>query len=225
LEDFRTMKRAILSAGLALLLIASGSARAGNISINFDTDASGSPINAPSFFSEATALTTLYSSIGVTFSGPGGNDGGAILNQDANFSIGPALSSPNFLAFNSFASMADGGIPQGPETISFATLATSVSIYAASGSLYTLTAFNSSNAQIAQDVVIDNGSWNLLSVSGSGIAYVTVNNASLFWLLDNLTVTNSATVPEPGTMTLLGLGAISLLGFSALRNRRSATSA
>ena len=216
------MKRTFLvTSVLVLTLVGNVSAQAGTININFDTDASGNPLSAPSEFAATTALTNLYTPLGVTFSGPGGNDGGAILNQSSNFSIGLALSQPNFLAFNSFAMLSDGGTPTSPETISFSTPASSVSIYAASGTLYTLTAFNSSNVQIGQDVVTDNGGWNLLSVSASGIAYVTVDNTSPLWVLDNLSVTNGAVaVPEPSSLVAVGLGVASLLGFSGLRRRR-----
>jgi len=53
-------------------------ANAAVISINFDVDANGNPINAqPGFARYTAALTTLYSPLGVTFSGPAPNSGGA----------------------------------------------------------------------------------------------------------------------------------------------------
>ena len=97
----------------AAVLVPVGRAEA--VLINFDTDASGNALSAPCFFGATTRLTELYAPLGVHFSGPGGNDGGAILNECSNFGVN-ALSSPNFLAFNRSAPMSDGGIPQDPET-------------------------------------------------------------------------------------------------------------
>ena len=45
------------------------------------------------------ALTGEYDSLGVTFAGPGGFDGGAILDECSGFGIS-GYSPPNFLAFN-----------------------------------------------------------------------------------------------------------------------------
>src|SRR3954451_24353080 len=91
-------------------LVPTGSVRAGFIT--FDVDAAGNPITAPTTFAEATALTDLYASLGVHFRGPGGNNGGAILN-DANFAV-KALSGRNFLAFDRTALLANGGTPTDP---------------------------------------------------------------------------------------------------------------
>jgi hypothetical protein len=49
-------------------------------SIDFET-------GAPDDFSDATALTTTYIGLGVLFSGPGGNNGGAIMDQSGNFGL------------------------------------------------------------------------------------------------------------------------------------------
>ena len=38
-------------------------------------------VDAPCDFAETNALTSEYSGLGVNFSGPGGKDGGAILNE------------------------------------------------------------------------------------------------------------------------------------------------
>jgi hypothetical protein len=185
------------------------------------TDSNGNAINAPTLFAETTALRDLYAPLGVHFDGPGGNNGGAILDQGSIFSVGAALSQPNFLAFNFESEMSDGGIPDGPETISFDALASSVSIYAGSGSTYTLTAFNSSDSQIGQDVVTDHGGWNLLSVAASGIKSVTISNNSNVFVLDNLTVHTAVATPEPATLTLLGSGFLACGGLRLRRWRRS----
>src|SRR5262245_9362983 len=108
------IRRLSFAVAMAVACGFGASARA-DVLINFDVDAFGNPVNAPGLFLDTTHLTELYSPLGVHFSGPGGNDGGAILNQSGNFGV-PALSTPNFLAFNSGARMQDGGIPIGPET-------------------------------------------------------------------------------------------------------------
>ncbi|HEY6866638.1 MAG TPA: hypothetical protein VI792_05230, partial [Candidatus Eisenbacteria bacterium] len=59
-------------------------------------------------------LRDAYQSLGVRFSGPGALDGGAILDQCGNFGVN-GYSPPNFVAFNAGATMANGGVPIGPE--------------------------------------------------------------------------------------------------------------
>ncbi len=80
--------------------------------INFDE------LSAPCLFFFTVALTDEYDPLGVTFSGPGGFNGGAVLDECSNFGV-TGYSPPNFLAFNSESDLADGGIPDGPETLTF----------------------------------------------------------------------------------------------------------
>jgi hypothetical protein len=107
-----------------LMLTAASNTYATIQTINFDTDALGNAINAPTLFSAATPLTDLYVDQGVTFSALDRTaqittfpkDGiettqsvnvlntasagmGSILNQGANFGNN-AKSGDNFLAFN-----------------------------------------------------------------------------------------------------------------------------
>ena len=81
--------------------------------INFDD------LDEPCEFIETTALRDRYLSLGVQFSEPGSLDGGAILNECGGFGV-TGHSPPNVLAFDNGAQLSDGGIPRGPETISFA---------------------------------------------------------------------------------------------------------
>jgi Ca2+-binding RTX toxin-like protein len=116
------------------------------VTINFDTDANGNALNSPPIFQDTTALTNLYSSLGINFSGSGSIiNGGAILDEDGNFGV-PALSGSGFLAFNRDAILSDGGIPTDPEIITFNTPISNFSIFASGGenaTTFQLQAFDS----------------------------------------------------------------------------------
>lgn len=70
-------------------------------------------VTAPCAFNQTTRLTNQYAGLGVIFAGPGGNDGGAIMNECGSFSVS-GQSSPNFLVFNTGVSLSDGGVPREP---------------------------------------------------------------------------------------------------------------
>jgi hypothetical protein len=176
--------------------------------INFDVDSNGNPVNAPSNFSSTTRLTTLYSSLGVIFSGPGGNDGGAILNQSSNFGVS-ALSTPNFLAFNHDSFLNDGGIPRGPETATFSFDVSTVSIFASGGgnaSTFQLQAFDIGNNLIGTDTQSSGaGAFVQLSLGVAGIRSIvlTQTNGDNTYVYDDLFFVGAA-VPEPTTWALIG---------------------
>lgn len=97
--------------------------------INFDVDAHGHPIIADHLFIDSTPLTTEYSSLGVTFAGDVGNNGGSIID-DESWLIS-AASGRNFLAFNRLdTDNAIGGQPIGPETLLFSRPISSATILA-----------------------------------------------------------------------------------------------
>jgi PEP-CTERM motif len=199
--------------------------------INFDVDSAGNPINAPIFFSQTTHLTDLYAPQGVHFRGPGGNDGGAILDQGSNFGV-PALSGSNFLAFNRLteAMMADGGHPIDPETIAFDTPQAVVSIFAAPGvfdeaeaafGTFRMDAFDVHGMLLGTSILSSFGNYVQLSLtSTSGIASVQLTETSgdLLFVYDNLAF--STIVPEPGSLALLGIGGLISAGYLAARARR-----
>jgi hypothetical protein len=101
-------------------------------------------------------LTDLYAASGAIFSGPGGNNGGAILDQAGRFGVN-ARSGESFLAFNRVgAAMLDGSLPIDPEAITFATLVTDVSIWASGGAetaSFLMEAFDAADALVGTSTV------------------------------------------------------------------------
>ena len=168
-------------------------------------------VAAPCVFADTTALREQYSSLGVHFTGPGVNDGGAILNMCGNFGL-DARSGENFLAFNRDSEMEDGGIPKEPETIEFDQLMRYVSIYAAGGrnvDSFTMDAYDALDNLIDTDAVATQG-WAELSVSSqAGISRIvlsqTGNNAFVY---DDLSF---EVIPEPATLLTLAFGGLALL--------------
>ncbi len=222
----RLSMKTILAVIGAVVLVFAVPCSAGTI--NFDTDANGNLINAPDDFSATTNLTTLYSPLGVTFSGSGGsNNGGAILNEASNFGVS-ALSGANFLAFNPNVNvtLANGGLPIDPETINFASPQSLVTLYVATGSngtaSFELEGYQSS-VLVASSTATSTSGYEPLSVSfPSGMNSVVLSGgADRPFVVDNLSF---QAVPEPSTLALLAAGAIGLLGYG-WRRRRATKSA
>jgi hypothetical protein len=193
--------------------------------INFDTDANGNSINAPSLFFNSTALTDLYAPLGVKFSGSGQLSGGSIIDQLGNFGVN-ALSGSNFLAFNRDAMLSNGDIPTDPETISFADSIGDFSIFASGGvfsNTFQLQAFDLNNLLLgASTINTAVGEWKKLSFSSSlgnvSKVVLTGTGAASYFVYDNLSFTPvSKSVPEPGSLlglvTFATFGATSLLKF------------
>ena len=191
--------------------------KAQTIFINFDTDSGGNPIAAPALFNQTTALTNLYASLGVSFAGPGGNNGGAVINESGEFGVS-ALSGTNFLAFNplapSYGDLENGGMPEGPETITFKTLATKVSIFVAGGEsikTFLLQGYNASGVLVDTDLVSTENFSELEVTSASGMQSVLLSETSPLisatsgYVFDNLSITD---IPEPDTMSYMLLGFI-----------------
>lgn len=186
--------------GVCLGLSGATASTARAVTINFDTDAAGNPLTAPSLFADADPLTTLYASLGVVFAGPAPGDGGAILDESSSFGV-TARSGSNFLAFNREATMQNGGTPTGPETLTFSTPVSSVSIYGAGGSnvdTFTMTAFDNLGVVIDTDTVSSQQFAQIeVSAGGPGISSVVLTeNGDPFFVYDDLSF---IFVPEPAS--------------------------
>ena len=144
---------------------------------------------APCLFRDTVRLTGKYAVLGVIFEGPGGNDGGAILNECSNFGVS-GYSSPNFLAFNSHATLSDGGIPRTPETMHFSPAVSQVQVLAGSnsgaGQMLTMEAYNDINVLVDSATITLSQAMTPISVSGIGITTVVVSTSTRAFVLDDL---------------------------------------
>ena len=221
------LKKLSIAIGTAFITLGTISTAQASL-INFDTDANGNPINAPSTFIESTALTNLYAPLGVTFSGPVQLSGGIILDQSSNFGIN-ALSGSNFLAFNRDldAILSNGGLPIDPESISFADPISDFSIFASGGfesNTFQLQAFDINNLLLGTNTITTAvKEFGQLSFSSSlgNISRVILTGigADNTFVYDNLSFTPvSKSVPEPASLIgILGLGAF---GITSLCKRK-----
>ena len=191
------MHRRVMFAALVIAFIPA-SLKA--VTINFDD------ITAPPAFINTSPLTTAYSFLGVTFSGPSPGTGGAILNQQSSFGVN-AQSGVNFLAFNRTAAYSNGNLATDPETLTFSTPINTFSIFASGGGQS-----NSFQAQAflgATPVTSATGSntaasYVLLSLSASSFNRVVLSGtgADTAFVFDTL---NFTLVPEPVSLPVLGL--------------------
>jgi hypothetical protein len=157
-----------------------GGAKPDPVFIDFDD------VTAPDLFIDTIALTDTYSSLGVNFSGPSANSGGGIVT-DISWPI-TGNSDPNILGFNNGASYSDAGSPTGPETITFSTPASSVSILAglSEAGTITMTAYDSSDSVLDIDSIAADDSMALLSVSAADIDHVIISYSGGVCVLDDL---------------------------------------
>jgi hypothetical protein len=147
---------------------------------------------APCLFHDTIRLTGKYAGLGVIFEGPGGNDGGAILNECGNFGVS-GHSSPNFLAFNAGSALSDGGIPRAPETMHFSPAVSQVQFLAGSGfsagQMLTVEGYNDINLLVDSATITLSPAMSPISVSGIGITTVVVSTSADVFVLDDLQFT------------------------------------
>jgi len=163
-------------------------------------------------FADSTPLTTQFSSLGITFSEATVITAGESLNE-LDF---PPYSGTN-VAFD------DGS----PIMLAFSLPASFVGAFFTYLEPLTIDAFDASHALVAtttsafsaNDVLSGNSPNEFLSVNAEGIAYVSITGdpAGASFTMDDL----SFTVPEPETLTLLGIGITTLLMIRP-RNKRTA---
>ncbi len=219
-----------LPAALFLAIVVTAAPSPAGTLITFDTDAAGNPLPPqPALFADTTALRELYAPVGVHFLGPDTLDGGAILDAASGFGV-PALSGLNFFAFNAAATLADGGIPQGPETILFDTPQFYVSFMIAGGNDIVGFAFeifdeNGASLEYRTEIAQD---WELVEFQAQGIRKLVLNRIAGgdAFVIEDLYfeefIAPNVSVPEPSAAALMLCGALPL---AWTLSRRRATGA
>jgi hypothetical protein len=153
-----------------------------DIEINFDDD------TAPDAFMDTTRLLDQYAGWGVNFEGPGGNDGGAVLN-DSIWSI-TGHSSPNFLAFNASSTLSDGGTPIGPETVRFdePIVFFEAAFASGPGGTLTLKAYDTGGYLVDQKTATLTATVQRVRVMGRHIARVEFGCNANSWIMDDICI-------------------------------------
>ncbi|MEA2640478.1 MAG: hypothetical protein QOF51_1872 [Chloroflexota bacterium] len=184
--------------------------------INFDD------IAGACSFGTANPLRSEAQGAGLTFAG-----GGAVLNQGCTGFGVTGFSGTNFLVFSPSQTLQDSSHPSLPETVTFPSAASQVSIRVAGtgGVAVTLTARDGNGTVVATSNPLSlSTAMQLLSVSGVGIRSVTLSTTSASYLIqaDDLswtaaaaptatsTPTNTPTNTPTSTPTLTLFGHVSL---------------
>ncbi len=155
------------------------------VMINFDD------VAAPSFFLDATPLTTEYAAQGVTFTGPGSRDGGAILSETAGGFTADPNSRPNVLAFSSVALLHSGGRARGPETLNFSPAVTSITLSAALASAFdagalALDAYDTQGVRLDTQTVTLSTRWHRVTIAVPGVTRLVLTATARSFMLDDL---------------------------------------
>lgn len=153
-----------------------------DIEINFDD------VTVPEAFLDVTRLTEQYAGFGVHFEGPGGNNGGAVLN-DSSWSIS-GHSSPNFLAFSTIGTLSDGGKPIGPEIIHVdeSIVFFEAAFGAGSGGTLTLKAYDTAGYLVDTKTATLTAAVQRVRVMGRHIARVEFDCDANSWIMDDICI-------------------------------------
>jgi len=165
----------------------------------------------PCHFPETVALRDRYAPLGVVFPGPGDSGGGAILGDCSKFGV-EGYGGYRFLAFNAAARLADGGVPKGPEVLSFSWPVQSVEVLTGSpaqGSV-TLSCLDGDGAPAGSATIGLGKALQPLSVSGQDIASCQIDFDAAALVLDNPRFTPQDALPIPA-QTSPGTGLLILL--------------
>lgn len=152
---------------------------------------------APCSFVDTVALTSEYFVQGVVFRGPGGFDGGAILDECGNFGV-TGYSPPNFFAFNTASALNNGGVPQGPETLTFGPVCSYVRIKAGGALAGTirLECFDVLHASLGSVSLAGTANLQELQLAAPGIASCVLSFTGTVAVFDDLEYgQGSVTVP------------------------------
>jgi hypothetical protein len=183
----RRLPPAVLLATLLLVLVPAG-APAATRTINFDE------FHAETLFLNSDGpLRDRYASLGVHFTGPAANDGGAVLDV-SSFAV-TGESEPNALAFNTgatYSAAKGGGVPRGPETITFDTPihAASIRVGQTGGGTVRLTAFDGTTA-VSTNFQTSQSALQTLDVAAARITTLRLEFSGTATVWDDLTWSTS----------------------------------
>jgi len=189
---------AVLVAGV--LAAGAGVAAAAAGTIDFDG------VTVPSLFAETIRTTNEFERLGVVFAGPGGLDGLAVLTEAGNFHVS-GHSPANFLAWNHTAIMSDGGRATGPETLTFAQSAHSVSLRAGCsfGGELTATGLDPSGKKLGEVKLVLSAELKVLGLPWTNIRSILLDlPPGEYGVIDDLRFATGRPAP---TATGLGTGA------------------